>query len=59
MVSVAEPTSAVPTAAELGLDLAALDVPGLAERHGTPLLVLDPARVVERLARFRLQEKVA
>ena len=55
MVSVAEPTSAVPTAVELGLDLAALDVPALAERHGTPLLLLDPARVAER---YRLLRRV-
>jgi ornithine decarboxylase len=53
MVSVAEPTSAVPTAAELGLDLAALDVPALSERHGTPLLLLAPARVAERYRLLR------
>jgi len=53
MVSVTAPTFAVPTAATLGLDLAALDIPALAERHGTPLLVLDPACVAERYRALR------
>jgi ornithine decarboxylase len=48
MVPVTESVQAVPTTADLRLDLAALDVPGLVERHGTPLLVLDPACMAER-----------
>jgi len=51
MVSLAEPTWTVPTAAELDGDLAALDLPGLVARHGTPLLVLDLARLT---AQYRL-----
>jgi ornithine decarboxylase len=53
MVSITEPTRAVPTAAELGIDLAAIDLPGLVARHGTPLLVLDPARLAERYQLLR------
>jgi ornithine decarboxylase len=53
MLPVAEPAQAVPTTTELALDLAALDVPGLVERHGTPLLVLDPACVAERYRALR------
>jgi ornithine decarboxylase len=55
MLPVAEPVQAVPTATELALDLAAVDLPRLAARHGTPLLVLDPARVAER---YRLLRQV-
>jgi ornithine decarboxylase len=46
MTSVAEPTWAVPTPADLSFGLAAFDLPALVARHGTPLLVLDPARAV-------------
>jgi len=48
MVTLAERTWAVPTAAELSRDLAAVDLAGLVARHGTPLLVLDPARVAQQ-----------
>ncbi len=45
MTSVAEPTWTVPTPARLRDELAAIDLPELVERHGTPLLLLDPAEV--------------
>jgi ornithine decarboxylase len=45
MTTVAESTWTVPTPAELRDRLAAVDLPGLVERHGTPLLVLDPSRL--------------
>jgi ornithine decarboxylase len=43
----------VPTPAELSADLAAVDLPRLVSRHGTPLLVLDPARVTAQYERLR------
>jgi ornithine decarboxylase len=46
VTTVAAPTWTVPTPAELGEELAAIDLPGLAARYGTPLLLLDPARAV-------------
>jgi ornithine decarboxylase len=46
MTSIAEQTWAAPTPADLGIELAAIDLPDLVARHGTPLLVLDPARAV-------------
>jgi ornithine decarboxylase len=55
MLPVAEPVQAVPTATELALDLTAGDLPRLVARRGTPLLVLDPARVAER---YRLLRQV-
>jgi ornithine decarboxylase len=48
MTSVTAATWTVPTAAELRSELAAIDLPELVERHGTPLLVLDPARLAEQ-----------
>jgi ornithine decarboxylase len=51
MVSLAEPTWAVPTRRQLDGDLADLDLPGLVARYGTPLLVLDLARLT---AQYRL-----
>ena len=45
MTSIAEQTWAIPTPAELGSELAAVDLPALVARYGTPLLVLDPARL--------------
>jgi ornithine decarboxylase len=48
MVTLTEPTWAVPTAADLGRELATVDLPELVARHGTPLLVLDPARLTEQ-----------
>ncbi|WP_448624864.1 type III PLP-dependent enzyme [Geodermatophilus sp. URMC 64] len=48
MATLTEPTWAVPTAADLGRELAGLDLPHLVARHGTPLLVLDPARFTEQ-----------
>jgi ornithine decarboxylase len=53
MVPVTEPTWTVPTAAELGRALAGVDLPGLVARHGTPLLVLDPGRLVEQYRALR------
>jgi ornithine decarboxylase len=53
MTSVAESTWTVPTAAELRGELAAIDLPALVERHGTPLLVLDPARLAEQYRALR------
>jgi ornithine decarboxylase len=53
MVSIAQPTWAVPTAAELGRQLATIDVPALVARYGTPLLVLDPARLTEQYRLLR------
>jgi ornithine decarboxylase len=53
MTTVTESTWAVPTAAELRGELAAIDLPGLAERHGTPLLVLDPTRLAEQYRLLR------
>ena len=48
MTSVTAATWTVPTAAELRSELAAIDLPQLVERHSTPLLVLDPARLAEQ-----------
>jgi ornithine decarboxylase len=48
MTSVTESTWTVPTAVELRAELAAIDLPRLVERHGTPLLLLSPARVAEQ-----------
>jgi ornithine decarboxylase len=49
MTTVTEATTwTVPTPAQLRGELAALDLPALAARHGTPLLLLDPARVAEQ-----------
>lgn len=53
MTSVVEATWTVPTAAELAVQLAALDLPALVERHGTPLLVLDRARLVAQYTALR------
>jgi ornithine decarboxylase len=48
MVTVTERVWALPTAAELSKELAAVDLPALVARYGTPLLVLDPARATEQ-----------
>ena len=48
MTSIAEATWTVPTAADLRCQLAAIDLPELVARHGTPLLLLDPARLAEQ-----------
>jgi ornithine decarboxylase len=53
MTSVTESTWAVPTAADLRDDLTAIDLPGLVERHGTPLLALSPARIAEQYRLLR------
>ena len=53
MTSVTESTWSVPTPAELGRELAAIDLPALVARHGTPLLVLDPARIAEQYRGLR------
>lgn len=53
MTSVVESTWTVPTAADLRGELAAIDLPALVERHGTPLLVLDPARLAEQYRMLR------
>jgi ornithine decarboxylase len=53
MTTVTEATWTVPTAAELRDQLAAIDLPRLVGRHGTPLLALDPARVAEQYRRLR------
>ena len=53
MTSVTESTWTVPTPVHLRSELAAIDLPALVERHGTPLLVLDPARVAEQYRRLR------
>ena len=48
MTSITEATWTVPTAADLRRQLAAIDLPELVARHGTPLLLLDPARLAEQ-----------
>ena len=48
MTSVTESTWTVPTPVLVRSVLAAIDLPELVERHGTPLLVLDPARLAEQ-----------
>ncbi|MCW2637289.1 MAG: type PLP-dependent enzyme [Blastococcus sp.] len=48
MTTVIESTWAVPTPVQLRGELAAIDLPRLVERHGTPLLLLDPARVAQQ-----------
>lgn len=53
MTSVTEATWAVPTAAELRRELASIDLPALVARYGTPLLVLDPARVARQYRALR------
>jgi ornithine decarboxylase len=53
MVSITEQTWAVPTAADLARQLAGIDVPALAAQHGTPLLLLDPARLTEQYQLLR------
>ena len=53
MTTVTETAWTVPTAAALRDELAALDLPRLVERHGTPLLVLDPARLAEQYRLLR------
>ena len=53
MTTVTESTWTVPTAIDLRSELAAIDLPELVERHGTPLLLLDPARVVDQYRRLR------
>jgi ornithine decarboxylase len=53
MTAVTESTWTVPTASELRDHLAAIDLPRLVERHGTPMLVLEPARVAEQYRRLR------
>jgi ornithine decarboxylase len=53
MTSVTERTWTVPTAAELRGELAGIGLPELVERHGTPLLVLDPARLAEQYRTLR------
>ena len=53
MTSIAAPTWTVPTSADLGLELAGIDVPALVARYGTPLLVLDPARAVAQYDALR------
>jgi ornithine decarboxylase len=53
MVGVAESTWAVPTPRALGEELTAIDLPDLVARHGTPLLVLAPARVGAQYDRLR------
>ncbi|TFV92478.1 type III PLP-dependent enzyme [Blastococcus sp. CT_GayMR20] len=53
MTSVTESTWTVPTPAQLGTELAAIDLPALVGRHGTPLLVLDPARIAEQYRALR------
>ena len=53
MINITEPTWAVSTPAELSNELAAVDLPGLVARYGTPLLVLDPARITEQYDRLR------
>ena len=53
MTSVTESTWTVPTAAELRTELAAIDLPALVARHGTPLLVLDPARLAGQYRALR------
>jgi ornithine decarboxylase len=45
VTSVAESIWTVPTADQVRRHLAAVDLPRLVERHGTPLLLLDPAEV--------------
>jgi ornithine decarboxylase len=53
MTTVTEPTWTVPTSAELRSELAAIDLPALVGRHGTPLLLLDPARVAQQYRLLR------
>jgi ornithine decarboxylase len=53
MTTVTEPTWTVPTSAELRSELAAIDLPALVARHGTPLLLLDPARVARQYGLLR------
>jgi ornithine decarboxylase len=53
MTSVTESTWTVPTPVQLRSELAAIDLPRLVERHGTPLLVLDPARIAEQYRALR------
>ena len=53
MTTVTESTWTVPTAAELRGELTAIDLPALVERHGTPLLVLDPMRLAEQYRDLR------
>jgi ornithine decarboxylase len=53
MTSVTESTWTVPTAARLREELAAIDLPRLVERHGTPLLVLSPARIAQQYRALR------
>ncbi|UOY03522.1 type III PLP-dependent enzyme [Blastococcus sp. PRF04-17] len=53
MTSVAERTWAVPTPAQVREDLSAIDLPDLVARHGTPLLVLEPARVLRQYQLLR------
>jgi ornithine decarboxylase len=53
MTSVLEATWTVPTAVDLHRELAAIDLPSLVQRHGTPLLVLDPGRLAEQYRGLR------
>jgi ornithine decarboxylase len=53
MTTVTGSTWTVPTAADLRSELAAVDLPQLVARHGTPLLVLDPSRVAEQYQLLR------
>jgi ornithine decarboxylase len=48
VTTVTESTWTVPTPAQLRDQLAAIDLPELVARHGTPLLVLDPGRLAEQ-----------
>jgi ornithine decarboxylase len=48
MTSVIESTWTVPTPLQLRDQLAAIDLPALVARYGTPLLVLDPGRLAEQ-----------
>jgi ornithine decarboxylase len=53
MVDVRERVWALPTAADLSKQLAAVDLLELVRRHGTPLLLLDPARATEQYELLR------
>jgi ornithine decarboxylase len=53
MTAVVQSAWTVPTAADLRDDLAAIDLPELVARHGTPLLVLDPSRLAEQYRLLR------
>jgi ornithine decarboxylase len=53
MTSVLESTWTVPAPADLRRGLAAIDLPALVDRHGTPLLLLDPATIAAQYRGLR------